>query len=343
MPTVNIAPVGRQQFFDVNGDPLSGGLLYTYVAGTTTKHSTYKTQAGSAANTNPIVLDANGYTPFGLWLQDGFDYKFTLAPADDDDPPTSAIWSEDVIAGVNDIPASGADQWIASGFTPTYISSTSFSVEGDQTTTLSVGRRLKIVNDGGTEYGHIDTSVFGSVTTLVMVMDAGDAIDSGIISVDMSIITAIDHSVPRLTVAQWVALGIVDAVIESGTVMLFFQASAPTLWTQVASNNDSAIRIVSGTGGGTGGSVAFETAFASQAVAGSNAGTSITISTMAAHTHTVPKTTACEAGIFFPYVGGASSSTSGSTGGGATHTHTFTGTPIDLDVQYIDVIYCSKD
>ena len=33
----------------------------------------------------------------------------------------------------------------------------------------------------------------------------------------------------------------------------------------------------------------------------------------------------------------------GSTGSGSTHTHTFTGTALNLDVAYIDVIYCSKD
>jgi len=39
----------------------------------------------------------------------------------------------------------------------------------------------------------------------------------------------------------------------SGTKMVFFQASAPTGWTQDTANNDKALRVVSGTGGGTGG------------------------------------------------------------------------------------------
>lgn len=56
----------------------------------------------------------------------------------------------------------------------------------------------------------------------------------------------------------------------SGTVLLFYQASAPTGWTKVttAGLDDSALRIVTGTGGTTGGSVAFSTAFASQTPAG---------------------------------------------------------------------------
>lgn len=57
-------------------------------------------------------------------------------------------------------------------------------------------------------------------------------------------------------------------VFPSGTVLLFYQAAAPTGWTQVTSQNNKALRVVSGTGGGTGGSVAFTTAFTSQSVAG---------------------------------------------------------------------------
>ncbi|NCC41583.1 MAG: hypothetical protein EOM21_19620, partial [Gammaproteobacteria bacterium] len=48
------------QFFDNNGDPLAGGKLYTYAAGTTTPKATYTTAAGDVANTNPVVLDASG-------------------------------------------------------------------------------------------------------------------------------------------------------------------------------------------------------------------------------------------------------------------------------------------
>jgi hypothetical protein len=48
------------QFFDDNGEPLSGGLLYTYAAGTTTPKATFTTEAGNISNPNPIVLDAAG-------------------------------------------------------------------------------------------------------------------------------------------------------------------------------------------------------------------------------------------------------------------------------------------
>jgi hypothetical protein len=43
----------------------------------------------------------------------------------------------------------------------------------------------------------------------------------------------------------------------TGTKMVFSQASAPTGWTQDTANNDKALRVVSGAGGGTGGTHAF--------------------------------------------------------------------------------------
>ena len=56
--------------------------------------------------------------------------------------------------------------------------------------------------------------------------------------------------------------------IPSGTSMLFMQAAAPTGWTKSVTHNNKALRIVSGTGGGSGGTVDFSTAFASKSVAG---------------------------------------------------------------------------
>lgn len=66
------------QFFTDNGDPLTGGLLYVYAAGTTTPSTTWTTNSGAVANTNPIVLDAAGRTPNEIWLNSGATYKFIL-------------------------------------------------------------------------------------------------------------------------------------------------------------------------------------------------------------------------------------------------------------------------
>jgi hypothetical protein len=66
------------QFFDNNGNPLAGGLIYTYAAGTTTPIATYTSSSGGTANANPIVLDSAGRTPAQIWLTAGNSYKFVL-------------------------------------------------------------------------------------------------------------------------------------------------------------------------------------------------------------------------------------------------------------------------
>lgn len=56
----SLMPQGKQAYFDANGDPLSGGKVYTYAAGTSTPLATYSDQAGITPNANPVVLDSRG-------------------------------------------------------------------------------------------------------------------------------------------------------------------------------------------------------------------------------------------------------------------------------------------
>jgi len=79
MASVLLSPVGNgQQFFNNNGLPNAGGLIYTYQAGSSTLLTTYTTVNGTIANTNPIVLDAYGRTPSEIWMQTGYSYKFVI-------------------------------------------------------------------------------------------------------------------------------------------------------------------------------------------------------------------------------------------------------------------------
>jgi hypothetical protein len=84
---VNLSPVGgvAAQFFTNTGAVLTGGKLYTYLAGTTTPTPTYTTSAGNVARTNPIILDAAGRVPGGgeIWLTVGIIYKFVLTDSND--------------------------------------------------------------------------------------------------------------------------------------------------------------------------------------------------------------------------------------------------------------------
>jgi hypothetical protein len=77
--SVNLSPIGNaQQFFDNNGIPLNGGLLYVYQAGSSTPLATYTDINGTIANANPIVLDSSGRSATEIWLTYGYFYKFVL-------------------------------------------------------------------------------------------------------------------------------------------------------------------------------------------------------------------------------------------------------------------------
>lgn len=86
MPTVNLSIYGGVgwQFFDNNGDPLSGGKVFTYAAGTTTPQVTYTSSTGATPHANPIILDAAGKVPGGeIWLDYSAKYKFIVKTAQD--------------------------------------------------------------------------------------------------------------------------------------------------------------------------------------------------------------------------------------------------------------------
>jgi hypothetical protein len=97
---VNLSPVGgaAAQFFDNSGQVLTGGKLYTYLAGTTTPAVTYTTSSGLVAQPNPIILNAAGRVPDSgeIWLTDGILYKFVLKDAND-----VLIATYDNLVGIN--------------------------------------------------------------------------------------------------------------------------------------------------------------------------------------------------------------------------------------------------
>jgi hypothetical protein len=97
--SVTPSPIGgfAAQFFDNNGQPLSGGKIYTYAAGTTTPQATYTSALGITPHSNPIILDSAGRVPGGeIWLTDGLVYKFKIDTATD-----VLIGTYDNITGVN--------------------------------------------------------------------------------------------------------------------------------------------------------------------------------------------------------------------------------------------------
>lgn len=77
----SLTPTPKQQFFDSSGNALVAGKVYTYAGGTTTPIATYTSQAATATNTNPIILDAQGRCE--IWLQPTLSYKYVVTDAND--------------------------------------------------------------------------------------------------------------------------------------------------------------------------------------------------------------------------------------------------------------------
>lgn len=159
--------------------------------------------------------------------------------------------------------------------------------------------------------------------------------------------------------------------VPAGTKMVFWQAAAPVGWTQITTQNDKALRVVSGTGGGAGGSNAFSSVMAQTTVgnhslslgevpAGLTGTTTNSVTVFAGGNPNVytPFSTGnwatqipipTSAGNPAVYYGGSMGTIQQfsanvpitvniSNGGGAAHTHGIT-----MDIQYIDVIIASKN
>jgi hypothetical protein len=336
MSNAYLCPILQQNQFTDNANFLAGGLIWSYVAGTTTPQAVYTDSTANTAWPNPIVLNQRGETGGEIWLAAGSSYKFVIEDApfygQTHGPNVATL---DNITGINDSSAlTVAPNWITFTGTPTYISSTSFSVAGDQRPTFQTYRRVKSANSGGTMYGSVSSATFATgVTTVVLINDTGDALDSGLNSVSYGFIETDPSSIPPS--------------FASGTTMLFVQAAAPQGWTKITTYNDYALRIVSGTGGGTGGSVAFSTAFSNVGTTGS---TTLSTSQIPSHTHTFKITNTATSGSSAAlYASGINWYSSGinftgtvtpdNTGSGGSHAHSIP----SLAVNYIDSIIAIKD
>ena len=88
---MRLTPNPKFQAFDNDGDPLIGGKLYTYKAGTTTAQYSYSDMAGTP-NTNPVILDSRGEAT--VFLNGA--YKFILKTSAD-----VTLWTLDNIKGAD--------------------------------------------------------------------------------------------------------------------------------------------------------------------------------------------------------------------------------------------------
>lgn len=158
------------QFLDNSGNVLSGGKLYTYLAGTTTPAITYTSSTGITANSNPVILNSAGRVPNEIWLTENVSYKFILTDAND-----VLIGTYDNISGNGD----GLATFIAT------LANASDPAKGD----ALVGFRQS--NSGGNLTGTVNRTVHQKLQESVSILDFG-ATGNGSTNDTVAIQAAID-------------------------------------------------------------------------------------------------------------------------------------------------------
>jgi hypothetical protein len=141
-----------QHELDSNGNPLSGGKIYSYEAGTVTPKNTYTSQAGDTANANPIILDANGR--YSLWLGEG-SYDFVLTDSLDNQIDTAdGVVGIDISSFVSDTNSVSANTTIDSTYQNEHVECTA-------SLTLSL---LAVADAGNAFMFSVHNSSSGAVT-----------------------------------------------------------------------------------------------------------------------------------------------------------------------------------
>lgn len=202
--SVSISPVYNEaQYFDNDGNPLSGGKIFQYEAGSfTVQQTSYSDEAGNIANPNPIVLDSSGRQPTTLYLTDGSAYNLVLTLPDG----TTILDYKDFVVGVE--PASsfntGVELWNTVVDTPTYVSGTSFLLPGNYAANFSIGNRVRITyDDTTTAFGTVSAVSFSSPNTQVTIVN-----DAGVLQSNMSF-------------AAWSSLIVNGITVDAGAVTYY--------------------------------------------------------------------------------------------------------------------------
>jgi len=193
------------QYVDANGDPYSGAVLKFYSAGTSTNINLATDNTGGTTATS-VALNASGYPAVSgnviiPHLEEN--YKIVLYPSQAAaDADSSALWTVDNI----EVAGAATNEWQESGITPVFSSTTAFTISGDSTSTFHVGRRLKILDSGGTDYATVTVSSYvDPTTTITVAIDSTGTLDSGISSAELSILSANNISLPYVRKNNFVA------------------------------------------------------------------------------------------------------------------------------------------
>ncbi len=179
------------QFLDENSNPLAGGKIWAYDAGSfEILKATYNSEDGFTANTNPIVLNSAGQLTTAIWLTPAEAYNLVLTKSDG----TTVIKNFDDIFGIP-VSSTGGGGGTTTIWQPTvgatYLTTNSFSVSGNETANFQIGNRARLSISGGYVYGTVSAISFSTPNTYVtLAMDSGATLNSSLSLAEWSLLIA---------------------------------------------------------------------------------------------------------------------------------------------------------
>jgi hypothetical protein len=237
--TVAISPLfNNPQYFDNDGNPLSGGKIFQYEAGSfSVQQTTYSDAAGATPNPNPIELDSSGRSPSELYLTNGVAYNLVLTMPDG----TTILTYSDNVVGVQPVSAgvAGINVWNTVTENIGWVSPTQFLVATNQTLQFAIGNRARLqLTDETYRYGTVTAVSFVSPNTQVTIVNDSGTLPNDLIAAAWSTLVSWGMTVDAAGVSYVPSF----TYPSSNTVGFQIQSTNANVVSQINTVNSTIIR-----------------------------------------------------------------------------------------------------